>query len=158
MKIGNIVILTFLSFLFINPGFFAEEIQSDDKNQPEISENPVVFWELASHDADKSVQFFEKIFDWKIEMIPNTIIHGVNSRSTGKGIDGGIFTLRKSRLPFLTIYILVDDIKEKAKLIEENGGLIVEPPHEISENTWICLFTDPSGVTFAMLQKTKRKN
>jgi predicted enzyme related to lactoylglutathione lyase len=31
--------------------------------------------------------------------------------------------------------------------------MIVEPPHEISPGTWICLFNDPSGVTFAMLEK-----
>jgi len=119
------------------------------------TQNPVVFWELASHDAEASVAFFENVFDWKIEMIPNTIIHGVHSKNENAGINGGIFTLQQAKLPFVAIYIEVDDIEEKAKLIGEGGGLVIEPPHEISKGTWICLFNDPSGVTFAMIQHTK---
>lgn len=119
------------------------------------TKNPVVFWELASHDAEASVAFFERVFDWDIEMIPNTIIHGVHSKNDEGGINGGIFTLQKAKLPFCTIYIEVDDIEEKAKLVEQSGGLVVGPPNEISKGTWICLFTDPSGVTFAMIQHTK---
>lgn len=155
MKLNYIILSAIMSICTFGFNSIADERQPAAQKQPEVSENPVVFWELASHDADESIQFFEKIFDWKIEPIPNTIIHGVNSRSGDKGIDGGIFTLRKSRLPFLAIYILVNDIFKKAKLVEENGGLIIESPQEISKGTWICLFTDPSGVIFAMLQKAK---
>ncbi len=114
--------------------------------------NPVVFWELASHDAETSVRFFEQVFGWEIAQAPGTILYEVSSRTDEGGISGGIFTLRQAKLPFLTVYILVDDIEEKARIIEESGGLIIEPPHVISSGSWICLFNDPSGVTFAMLQ------
>ena len=120
----------------------------------EAPKNPVVFWELACHDAEKSVAFFEKVFEWKTEMIPNTIIHGVETKQRDGGIDGGIFTLQKAKLPFLTIYIQVEDIEAKAKLIAESGGYIVGPPNEINPGTKICLFNDPSGVTFAMIEQT----
>jgi predicted enzyme related to lactoylglutathione lyase len=33
------------------------------------------------------------------------------------------------------------------------GRTIREAPHEIVSASWICLFNDPSGVTFAMLQQ-----
>ena len=72
-----------------------------------------------------------------------------------KGPDGGIFTLQKAKLPFLTIFIQVEDIEAKAKLVEESGGLIVIEPRESGPGTRICLFNDPSGVTFAMLEQTK---
>ena len=65
---------------------------------------------------------------------------------------GGVFTLRKAKLPFMCLYICVDDIEAKAKLVEEAGGLIVEAPFEIQSGTKICLFNEPSGVTFAMIQ------
>ena len=121
----------------------------------EAPKNPVVFWELACHDAEKSVEFFEKVFEWKTEMIPNTIIHLAKTRQQEGGIDGGIFTLQKAKLPFLTIFIQVEDIEAKAKLVEESGGLIVIEPRESGPATRICLFNDPSGVTFAMLEQTK---
>ncbi|MCP4425936.1 MAG: VOC family protein, partial [Chloroflexi bacterium] len=44
------------------------------------------------------------------------------------------------------------DIEAKAQLVEEAGGYIVEAPFEIQSGTKICLFNEPSGVTFAMLQ------
>ena len=35
---------------------------------------------------------------------------------------------------------------------QENGGFIVDPPAELAPGEWLCLFNDPSGVTFAMIQ------
>ena len=134
-----------------------EDPNPADTAEEPTTTNPVIFWELASHDAEASVEFFDKIFDWQIEMIPNTIIHGVDSRSEDRGITGGIFTLQKAKLPFLTVFIQVDDIQEKANLVRENGGLIVVEPNEIGSGSWICLFNDPSGVTFAMLQRAAPK-
>lgn len=119
--------------------------------------NPVVFWELACHDAEKSVEFFEHVFEWQTEPIPNTVIHLAKTAKEDGGINGGIFTLQRAKLPFLTIFIQVEDIEAKAKLIEENGGHIVEAPKETGGGTKICLFNDPSGVTFAMVEQRKTK-
>jgi len=65
--------------------------------------------------------------------------------------------LKRAKLPFLTLYIQVEDIEEKAKLVEEAGGWIVEPPNELPSRTKICLFNEPSGVTFAMIQPAAQK-
>jgi len=116
-----------------------------------MSTNPIIWWELATHDQEKSVKFFESVFGWKFRMDENMGFHKtVNGNFT---LDGGaIFTLRRAKLPFLALYIKVDDIHETAKMIQENGGLIVDPPAELAPNEWICLFNEPSGVTFAMIQ------
>ena len=77
--------------------------------------------------------------------------------SMGIALMGGeVFTLKKAKLPFLTLYIQVDDINEKTKLIEELGGFILEPPFEIPSGSRICLFNEPSGVTLAMLERKKK--
>ena len=121
----------------------------------ETTDNPVVFWELASHDAERSIAFFEAIFDWEFNAPPESPLYVARTATEDGGVNGGIFTLSKAKLPFLTVYILVDDIVDRAKLIEESGGLIIEEPHEIPGGSWICLFNDPSGATFAMLQQKK---
>ncbi len=153
MKSSIVSLVAFFAFFgFVN---FHSDENSQSPTEREVNRrvNPVVFWELASNDAEASVEFFEEIFGWKIQKMPNTILYDVSSRAEDRGIDGGIFTLQKAKLPFLTVYILVDDIEEKARLIEQSGGFIVSPPHEISGGSWICLFNDPSGVTFAMLRR-----
>lgn len=117
--------------------------------------NPVVFWELASHDAEKSIAFFEAIFDWEFNAPPESPLYVARTATDEGGVNGGIFTLSQAKLPFLTVYVLVDDIVERARLITENGGLVIEEPHEIPGGSWICLFNDPSGATFAMIQQDK---
>ncbi|MCP4427398.1 MAG: hypothetical protein GY803_23160, partial [Chloroflexi bacterium] len=119
-----------------------------------MSANPVVWWELASHDAKKTVAFLNAVFDWKLEFDEKLGFFVMPSDDDDKQAfgGGGVFTLGKARLPFMALYIRVDDIEAKAQLVEEAGGYIVEAPFEIQSGTKICLFNEPSGVTFAMLQ------
>jgi len=119
-----------------------------------MNSNPIVFWELASLDGEKSVNFFKKVFNWQLEFDENLKFYTVAiPKEENEFWGGGIFTIKKAKLPFLALYIKVDDIDSKIKEIEANGGSITEKPNDISENTRICLFNEPSGVTFAMIQK-----
>ena len=116
--------------------------------------NPVVYWELASHDAAKTVDFLCRVFDWSPEYDAKSTIYEFPAGEAGQAFSGGgVFTLRRAKLPFLTMYLKVEDIEAKAKLVEKHGGYIVEAPFEISPGTRICLFNEPSGVTLAMLEK-----
>jgi len=117
-----------------------------------MSANPIVWWELATHDQEKSVRFFEKVFGWEFRFDEKVGFYKMKDGNfTLAG--GGIFTLRRAKLPFVALYIQVDDIHEMAKSIQENGGFIVDPPAELAPGEWLCLFNDPSGVTFAMIQE-----
>jgi predicted enzyme related to lactoylglutathione lyase len=121
----------------------------------QASKNPIVFWELASNDQEKSVEFFRNVFDWDIEFSDRLEFYIVSADHAPSEMAGGIFTLSRAKLPFLALYIQVDDIDAMAKKVEESGGHIVEPPVEISPGNRICLFNEPSGVTFAMIQARK---
>ncbi len=124
-----------------------------------MQKNPICFWELASHDAEKSVKFFEKVFVWKFNLNKDIGIYELPAgESSAKFWGGGIFTLQKAKLPFLTIYILVENIEEMIIRIEEEGGHIVEPNFVLPTGSRICLFNEPSGVTFAMLQPAKKED
>ena len=118
-----------------------------------MQKNPIVFWELATQDMEKSVAFFRKVFEWQVDFNEKLGFYFIpHTTPENESIEGAIFTLRKAKLPFMALYIQVEDIQEKAKLIEENGGLILEAPFKIPSGSKICLFNDPSGVTFAMIE------
>jgi len=118
--------------------------------------NSIVWWELASHDAGKTVDFLKKVFGWETEYDETIKCFDFPIPEDSRNLSGGgVFTLKKAKLPFLTLYIQVEDIDEKAKLIEQLGGYILEPPFEIPSGSRICLFNEPSGVTLAMLEKKK---
>jgi predicted enzyme related to lactoylglutathione lyase len=119
-----------------------------------MSINPIVYWELASNNAEKSVEFFKKAFNWDFKYDKaSTIFELPKEFNQLRG--SGIFTLKNAKLPFLTVYIEVDDVYTKEKEIEKLGAFIVISAHEILPNVHICLFNEPSGVTFAMIQKRK---
>jgi hypothetical protein len=118
-----------------------------------MANNPIYWWELASHDANKTVEFLKQVFGWDIRFDEGAGFYTVPAdRSHADLRGGGVFTLRKAKLPFLTLYIMVEDIFAKAKEVERAGGHIVEAPFRIGSGSHICLFNEPSGVTLAMIQ------
>jgi len=89
--------------------------------------NPVVYCELASHDAAKTVDFLQKVFGWVPEYDDKTTIYEFPAGNSQQAFSGdGVFTRSRAKLPFLTMYLKVDDIGAKARLVEEHGGFIIE--------------------------------
>lgn len=120
-----------------------------------MAKNPVTYWELASRDADETTRFLKTVFDWDFEYDSASTIHELPEELTPvRG--GGVFTLRRAKLPFLTLYIKVEDLDAKVALIEASGGFIVEAPLTLPSGSRICLFNEPSGVTLAMIESARR--
>ncbi|NMC28681.1 MAG: hypothetical protein GYA45_01255 [Pelolinea sp.] len=120
-----------------------------------MQKNPIVFWELASHDAEKSVKFFRDVFEWDLRMDERLGFYVVEVGKEAPEVDGGIFTLKRAKLPFLTLYILVNDIEAMADKVVDHGGFLVEGVQKLPTGSKICLFNEPSGVTFAMIENRK---
>jgi predicted enzyme related to lactoylglutathione lyase len=141
-----------LCLLFAAVGASAEDaaVPSTEAAPPA---NPIVLWELATHDCHKSAEFFKMVFGWQANFAEDVQYYRLPIADGESQLSGGIiFTLAQAKLPFLTLYVLVDDIDAKAVAVTSAGGLITEPPHEISPGVSICLFNEPSGCTFAMIQ------
>jgi len=121
-----------------------------------MSNNPVIYWELASHDAEATKAFLCELFEWGAEWDSRIGLYDFEVPEGAPAAGGGVFTLRKAKLPFLTLYVRVDDIAVKAKKVEDLGGFIVEGPMDIPGGSKICLFNEPSGVTLAMIEPANR--
>lgn len=117
-----------------------------------MAKNPVVFWELASHDQEKTAQFFRDVFEWEINFNEQLGFYIVPERFTPEAMEGGIFTLKRARLPFIALYIQVEGIEEMAKKVEAAGGSILDPVTKLGSGSKLCLFNEPCGVTFAMIE------
>jgi hypothetical protein len=86
---------------------------------------PVVHWELMSKDPAKVADFYQKIFDWKVQHRPEINYRIVETGGQG-GINGGIVQPDKEG-PWpgnMTLYILVDDLAAYRKKIAAAGGKI----------------------------------
>ena len=110
--------------------------------------SPVVHWELWSKDPAKVSAFYERVFEWKINNIPQINYRLVETGATGemKGINGGIMQPQEGPWPGnMSFYILVDDLAAYRKRILDAGGKIVVDEQEVPGMGWFSLFSDPDG-------------
>ena len=60
-----------------------------------MAANPVVFWELATHDQDKSAKFFRDVFGWEVILDPELGFYRVNPPAGKNAAHGYIFTPKR---------------------------------------------------------------
>jgi hypothetical protein len=96
--------------------------------------------EIPTTDSQKSKEFYNKVFGWKInESNPDYLMF-----STPDNEGGGFTTLSKPVQGGVVLYIEVDDIEKKLTEIQTAGGKTVKGKTGISpEFGFYALFTDP---------------
>lgn len=106
---------------------------------------PVVHWEFWSKDPARLSNFYERVFDWKIQHHPEMKYRVVE---TGQGgINGGIFEPDRSG-PWpgnMSFYIDVDDLAAYGKKIVAAGGKILVEKQVVPGMGSFSLFEDPEG-------------
>ncbi len=111
---------------------------------------PVVHWELWSEDPGRVSEFYETVFDWKINHLPEMNYRLVETGGEG-GINGGIMTPQEGPWPGnMALYIDVDDLDAYAEKIRSAGGKIVVDKMEVPGVGHLSLFEDPDGRVLGM--------
>jgi len=107
---------------------------------------PVVHWEFWSKDPARLSNFYEKVFDWKIQHHPE-IKYRVVETGGQDGINGGIFQPDRSG-PWpgnMSFYIDVDDLAAYNKKVVAAGGKILVEEQQVPGMGSFSLFEDPEG-------------
>jgi predicted enzyme related to lactoylglutathione lyase len=107
---------------------------------------PVTHWELLSKDPAKVSEFYEKVFEWKIQHIPEMNYRFVETGGQG-GINGGILRPQRPE-PWpgnMTFYIDVEDLSDYRQRIVAAGGKILIEEQDVAGMGAFSLFTDPRG-------------
>jgi len=118
---------------------------------------PVVHWELLSKDPAKLSDFYQKVFDWKIQHIPEMDYCFVETGGQG-GINSGIMQPKHDE-PWpgnMTFYIDVDDLADYRKRIVASGGKILIEEQEVPGMGALSLFTDPEGRMMGLWKNAKK--
>jgi hypothetical protein len=107
--------------------------------------NPVVHWELWSKNPEAVSKFYEKVFDWKIQSIPELNYTMVETGGEG-GINGGIMKPQEGPWPGnMAFYINVNDLAAYRKRIVDAGGKIVVEKMDVPGMGSFSLFEDTDG-------------
>jgi predicted enzyme related to lactoylglutathione lyase len=123
--------------------------------------NKVVMFEVPASDLQKAKEFYESIFDWKIELWED---RGAMAQTTAAdkdytptelgGINGGFYK-RKSKDDHASFAVETDSIDKTLQAIEKAGGKVVTPKHEIDEWGFMADFADPEGNVIALWERPK---
>jgi len=112
--------------------------------------NPFVHVELMTTDLDKSKKFYQSMFDWKLEDIPDmnyTVI------KVGEGTGGGLMKVPMPGMPSAWIaYVLVDDVAAATEKAQSLGATIVKSVTEVPDMGMFSVMVDPTGASIAMWQ------
>jgi uncharacterized protein len=115
---------------------------------------PVVHWEFWSKDPGKISEFYEKVFDWNVQHIPEMNYRLVETGGQG-GINGGIMKRQEGPWPGnMALYIDVENLETYVQKIKDAGGKIVVERIEVPNVGAFSLFEDPDGRVMGLwLQK-----
>lgn len=112
----------------------------------------IVHFEIPADDLERAKEFYEEVFGWHIEDVPEmdyTMLHTGPTDKKGmvkeKGfINGGMFKRNKD-VKNVTITIDVDDIDESIEKIESNGGEVIKGKMDVGDMGYVAYFKDSEG-------------
>jgi predicted enzyme related to lactoylglutathione lyase len=105
---------------------------------------PVVHWEIASHNAKRLQGFYSGLFGWKVDS-NNPMSYGMVDTGGQAGINGGIMQTQAGMPQYVTFYVQVDDLQEYLDRAATLGAKTVVPPTPIPDMGSFAMFTDPDG-------------
>lgn len=114
--------------------------------------NPFVHIELQTGDLVKAKEFYSKLFDWKLEDMPNpgggmpyTMIN------VGEGTGGGMFANTDPKVPpHWLAYVGVEDIAASTRKARKLGATILQDVMDIGDYGRLSVIKDPTGAVIAM--------
>jgi predicted enzyme related to lactoylglutathione lyase len=120
--------------------------------------NPFVHVELNTNDVAKAKSFYGKLFDWKLEDIPNEAAGGSYTIiSVGDGTGGGLMKNPMPNAPsFWLAYVLVDDIQAATAKAKSLGGKVMKDVTEVMDMGWLSIIVDPTGAALGLWKAKPR--
>lgn len=121
--------------------------------------NPFVHVELNSPDPQKAKAFYSKLFDWKLEDIPNSAVPDTSYTmiNVGTGTGGGIMKQIPGGPSGWLAYVLVDDIRAATEKAKSLGGKVMKDVTEVVGMGWLSFIQDPTGAVLGLWQAKEMK-
>jgi predicted enzyme related to lactoylglutathione lyase len=113
-----------------------------------MSKRNVVHVEIPAANVEGAGKFYESLFGWKLQHMPE-MNYTMWEDSSGSG---GGFPQVSEENPAgqVLVYIDSDDIEADLKNVEKLGGKILRPKTEIPQMGWFGVFQDPTGNVLAV--------
>lgn len=113
-----------------------------------MSKRNVVHVEIPAASVEAAARFYESLFGWKIQRVPEM---NYTMWEDGSGSGGGFNPVSdENPAGQVLVYIDSDDIEADLKKVEKLGGKVLHPKTEIPQTGWFGVFQDPTGNVLAL--------
>lgn len=114
--------------------------------------NKVVHFEIPADDTARAVDFYKKVFNWRIDTWEGPVeYHLITAGADDEpGINGAITRRGENQTTVNTVE--VDSVDDYIKKIEEAGGRIVLPKMPVPGVGWMAYFEDTEGNKMGILE------
>jgi predicted enzyme related to lactoylglutathione lyase len=118
--------------------------------------NPFCYSELHTSNPKQAIDFYGKLFDWKLSSMetpggPYTMIE------TG-AVGGGLMKRQEASLPSAwLVYVSVDDVNAATEKARSLGATVRMTKTEVPGHGWFSVLTDPTGASFALWEQLAKK-
>lgn len=133
-----------------------QDLEDGETNARVPEESPpdgsIVHVELHSEDPTDTERFYEEVFGWSFEPLPETDYRIITLPSPP---DGGMLERSTSGFvpPHTLTYILVDEVDEALAEIHEAGGKVLGERYEIEDFGAFGVFEAPGGIVQAVWER-----
>lgn len=118
------------------------------------SKNMVNWFEIAVDDMDRAQQFYEAVFQTKLEdsQMPGMDMKMFPWNHDAPGAAGALVKSEhyQPSASGTVVYFGVENLDNELSRVEENGGKIIVPKMGIGEHGFIAQFTDTEGNRIAL--------
>jgi predicted enzyme related to lactoylglutathione lyase len=113
----------------------------------------VIHFELCADDPERAVQFYQKVFGWKINKWEGPQDYWLVSTGdpSAPGIDGAIMR-RDPSMPGVINTLDVVALDDALAMVTSSGGTVVAPRMTIPGVGYFAYCQDTEGNTFGMMQ------
>ena len=111
--------------------------------------NPVVQWQILSRNAGSHADFYAKLFAWTVSDA-NPLGYRTVDTGSERGIPGGFWPTPPEAIPFVQLFIEVDDVDACVEQTKTLGGGVIIPPQDLPAGETMAVLRDPEGMSFAI--------
>jgi uncharacterized protein len=112
--------------------------------------DPVTWFELHGSDPEKGAAFYEQLFGWSMESMPEEHYVLIDTHS-GAGTNGGIGRANEGQAPYSVFYVENPDIQAVLDKAESLGATTVVPV-AVAMKVTFAQFRDPFGSLIGLAQ------
>lgn len=127
---------------------------ASEPSEEETMGRPITHFEIASPNLGAATEFYRQLFDWSVG---EELTEGYRLIQTAEGsIGGGLLRTPEGVMPYVTVYVSVDDLRASLDKAEELGAKTIVEPMPIPGVGTFAMFQDPDGVTIGLFEEKVR--